>query len=191
MRILPILAAIGVALAPIAADAAPAAHKAAAKPAAAAAAPGAPAAAAPIPGFDARDPDSIIALLKQMKAEGKVVRTDKDSVVVAVSAQAVAFGVQMIGCDAKGKACHALILSASSDAKGPTLAQINLFNRAQPMCRGLLNAENKVTVMYFTLVNPRMTVDETRQHMAVWGGCLQNFSAFLKNPDLTPPKPAG
>ena len=187
MRLVPLLAAVG-ALAASPALAAPAkAHPATAKPAAAAAP--APAPGGAIPNFDARDPDSIIALLKQMNAEGKIVKTGGDVVVIGVTAPSLSFGIQMMGCDAKAKACHALVMSASSE-KTATLGQINIFNRAQPMCRGLLTAEGKVSVMYFALVNPRTSIEDARQQMAVWGGCLSSFGEFLKDPAAFPPKPA-
>jgi hypothetical protein len=188
MRLLPLLATFG-ALAALSAPpavAAPARH-AAAKPAAAPA--GAPAVPTAIPGFDARDPDSIIAMLKQMNAEGKIVKTGGDVVVIGVTAPNLSFGIQMMGCDAKAKACHALVMSASSE-KPATLAQINVFNRSQPMCRGLLNTEGKISVSYFALVGPHTALDEARQQMAVWGGCLSNFGEFLKDPAAFPPKAA-
>jgi len=173
-----------------AAPAKPHAAASAAKPTAGPAGPSTPAA---IPGFDARDPESIIALLKQMNAEGKIVKTGGDVVVIGVNAPSLSFGIQMMGCDAKAKGCHAMVMSASSE-KAATLAQINVFNRSQPMCRGLLTPEGKVSVMYFTLVDQRTNVDEARQQMAVWGGCLANFGEFLKDPTAFPPKgakPAG
>lgn len=186
MRLLPLLAALGAltVLPATTTSAAPAKHHApaAAKPAAAT-----PAGAAAIPGFDARDPAGVIALLKQMNAEGKILKTAGDVVVIGVTAPSLSFGVQMMGCDATAKACHAMVMSASSE-KPATLTQINLFNRAQPMCRGLQNNEGKVTVMYFALVNPRTSLEETRQQMAVWGGCLANFGEFLKDPTAFPPK---
>jgi len=184
MRLLPLVAALGaLALLPApAATAAPAKSHAAAKPAAAG-----PAAAAAIPGFDARDPASVIVLLKQMNAEGKILKTAGDVVVIGVTAPSLSFGVQMMGCDATGKACHALAMSASSE-KPATLSQINVFNRSQPMCRGLQNTEGKVTVMYFALVSAHTNIEETRQQMAVWGGCLANFGEFLKDPSAFPPK---
>jgi hypothetical protein len=188
MRLLPLLATLGAltALSAAPAAAAPAkTHAAAAKPAAGAT--GAPAGA--IPGFDARDPDSIIAMLKQMNAEGKILKTSGDVVIIGVSAPSLSFGVQMMGCDAKGKTCHAMVMSASSE-KPATLSQINVFNRSQPMCRGLQNAEGKISVMYFALVNQRTNVEEARQQMAVWGGCLANFGEFLKDPGAFPPKAA-
>ena len=189
MRLLPLLATFSAlaALSATPAGAAPAKGHAAAKPAAASA--GAPAAPAAIAGFDARDPDSIIAMLKQMNAEGKIVKTGGDVVVIGVTAPNLSFGIQMMGCDAKSKGCHALVMSASSD-KAATLAQINVFNRAQPMCRGLLSAEGKISVSYFALVTPHTALDDARQQMAVWGGCLSSFGEFLKDPAAFPPKPA-
>ena len=189
MRLLPLLATFG-ALAALSATpvvAAPAKGHAAAKPAAASAT--GPAAPAAIAGFDARDPDSIIAMLKQMNAEGKIVKTTGDQVLVAITAPSVSFGAQLLGCDAKGKACHAMILSAGSE-KPVTLLQINVFNRAQPACRALQTADGKISLTYFALVTPRAATEDIRQQMAVWSGCIANFSEFLKDPAAFPPKPA-
>ena len=187
MRFLPHLFLLGALVATAAgpAGAAPAkAHHTAAKAAAATkpadpTTPGGPA----IPGFDARDPDSIIALLKQSNAESKVVKTESGQVVLSVTTPVGGFGVLMLGCDAKGKACRALAFSATAGEKPPTLAQVNIFNRVQLMCRSALTSDNKVSIAYATLVTQHMSQEDARQSVGVWSGCLANFGAFIKDPE--------
>ena len=185
MRLLPLLAVALVATAAAPAGAAPAKahHAAAAKPAAAKPADAAPAGGAAIPGFDARDPDSIIALLKQSNAEGKVVKAENGQVILSVTTPVGGFGALMLGCDPKGKACHALAFSATAGQTAPTLAQINVFNRAQLMCRSALTSDSKVSIAYATLVSQHMSQEDARQSVGVWSGCLANFAAFIKDPE--------
>jgi hypothetical protein len=184
-----VLALAALALALPAHAAAPAAKpeaKAAPKPAASTApAAKAPAGAAPtlkIANFDARDPDRIIALLAAVGAKGTVTKSENGQVFLTVATPGGDFGGQMIGCDGKGKACTGLAFFTAFDRKGPNLAQINDFNRAQFACRGFMNPAGQSGVMYATLVNLRMTADETRQHLGVWQGCLASFSEFTRDP---------
>lgn len=157
--------------------------KTAAKPATPAAKPAAGATpATKIANFDARDPDRVIALLAAAGAKGTVTKTENGQVFLSIVTPAGEFGAQMIGCDAKGKACAGLAFSTIFERKGPTLAQINDFNRAQFACRGFMNPTGQPGVMYPTLVNQRMTADETRQHLGVWLGCLSTFSEFTRDP---------
>lgn len=135
-----------------------------------------------IANFDARDPDRIIALLAAVGAKGTVTKTENGQVFLTIATPGGDFGGQMIGCDPKGKACTGLAFFTAFDRKGPTLAQINDFNRAQFACRGFMNPAGQPGVMYPTLVNARMSADETRQHLGVWQGCLASFSEFTRDP---------
>lgn len=160
-----------------------AAAKPAPKPATPAAKPAAGAAPAlKIANFDARDPDRIIALLAAVGAKGTVTKSENGQVFLTIATPGGDFGGQMIGCDPKGKACTGLAFFTAFDRKGPSLAQINDFNRAQFACRGFMNPAGQPGVMYATLVNLRMTADETRQHLGVWQGCLASFSDFTRDP---------
>jgi hypothetical protein len=150
--------------------------KTAAKPAAGAAP------ALKVANFDARDPDRIIALLAALGAKGAVTKSENGQVFLNIATPGGDFGAQMIGCDPKGKTCTGLAFFTAFDRKGPNLAQINDFNRAQFACRGFMNPAGQPGVMYATLVNPRMTADETRQHLGVWQGCLASFSDFTRDP---------
>jgi hypothetical protein len=187
------LAASAHAAAPAAKTEAKPPAKAAAKPASKPAAPAKPAATATKPAagvtpalkvanFDARDPDRVIALLAALGAKGAVTKSENGQVFLNIATPGGDFGAQMIGCDGKGKACTGLAFFTAFDRKGPNLAQINDFNRAQFACRGFMNPAGQPGVMYATLVNLRMTADETRQHLGVWQGCLASFSDFTRDP---------
>lgn len=152
--------------------------KPAAKPDAKPAAPAGP----KIAKFDARDPDSIVALLAALDAKAKVSRIENGQAFLEISTPGGGFGAQMIGCDAKGKACHAMALFTAYEKKGVTLADINDFNRSQLACRGILSPDGRPSVMYATLVNLRMTADEMKQHIGAWQGCLTSFSEFTRDP---------
>lgn len=160
-----------------------------AKPAAAAAKPAATAAAPKIANFDARNPDSIIALLATVNAKATIAKSENGQVFLNIATQGGGFGAQMIGCDPAGKACHAIALFTAYEKKGATLEQINDFNRSQLACRGILAPDGRPSVMYSTLVNLRMPADETRMHLGVWQGCLVGFSDFLKDPAAFLSKP--
>jgi hypothetical protein len=180
-----VLALAALALAVPAYAAAPA-TKAGTKPVASATTPAKPAAGGTpslkIANFDARDPDRIIALLAAVGAKGTVTKTENGQVFLTIATPGGDFGGQMIGCDGKGKACTGLAFFTAFDRRGPNLAQINDFNRAQFACRGFMNPAGQPGVMYATLVNLRMTADETRQHLGVWQGCLASFSEFTRDP---------
>lgn len=154
----------------------------AAKPAAATPAKPAAAAGLKIPNFDARNPDSIVTLLGLLNAKATVAKAENGQVFLNITTEGGGFGAQMIGCDATGKACHAMALFTVYEKKGATLAQINDFNRSQLACRGILAPDGRASVMYSTMVNQRMGADETRLHLGVWQGCLVGFSEFLKDP---------
>jgi len=186
----PLLAAAALsALTVAAAHAAAPAAKPAAKPAAAK--PAAPAGAAPakIPNFDARDPQSLSLLLQQVNAQAKVGKPVNGQVPMEISTPGGAFGAQLIGCDANGKACHAVAFFTAFEKKGATLAQINDFNRAQLACRGILTPDGRPSVMYPVMLNQRMTSDEMRLHLGVWQGCLTAFGEFARDPDAFLSKP--
>jgi len=101
--------------------------------------PDAPKPAKPKPGpFYATNPADIIALFSSMGAKATQTRSEDGMVFLDVTAPGAAFGVQMIGCDAKGRTCRAMALFSVFDKPGVTLAQINDFNRSQFACRGVL-----------------------------------------------------
>lgn len=190
------LAALAVATSAQAAAAAKPAAKptvsAPAKPAAGKASPAKAATGAPplkIANFDARDPDSIVALIAALGAKATITKNQDSQVFLTITTPGGDFGAQMIGCDAKGKACHALALFTAFERKGPTLAQINDFNRAQLACRGILTPDGRPSVMYSTLLTLRAPAEEMRQHMGVWQGCLNGFAEFARDPDAYLSKP--
>lgn len=136
--------------------------------------------AKPLGPFDVRDPASLITLLKTMDAKAEVARTEATVVFLNVTTPGGDFGAQYVDCDAKGKACRALIFSTAFSAKGVTLKQINDFNKGQVACRAFISDDGKPNVAYATLVNLRMTAEEVKQHVGVWQGCLGSFGAFTK-----------
>ena len=139
-------------------------------------------AAAKLAPFDARDPAAMVALINSMKAQASITKSEGGEVALSIATPVGGFGGQMIGCDPSGKACHAIALFTSYENKGATLEQINDFNRAQFACRGVLAQDGRPGVMYSTLVNFRMTQDETKQHLGVWQGCMKAFDDFARNP---------
>ena len=139
--------------------------------------------------FDARDPAAMVALITGMKAQASIAKSEGGEVVLSVTTSNGGFGAQMIGCDALGKACHAMALFTSYEKKGVSLEQINDFNRAQFACRGVLAPDGRPGVMYSTLINFRMTEEETKQHFGVWQGCLKSFEAFSRDPAAFLSKP--
>lgn len=130
--------------------------------------------------FDVRDPAALISLLKTMDAKAEIARTEATVVFLNVTTPGGDFGAQYIDCDAKGKACRALIFSTAFSAKGVSLARINAFNKGQVACRAFIADDSKPNVAYATLVNLRMTAEEVKQHVGVWQGCLATFASFTK-----------
>ena len=130
--------------------------------------------------FDLRDPAALIGLLKTMDAKAEIARTEATVVFLNVSTPGGDFGAQYVDCDAKGKACRALVFSTAFSAKGVNLGKINDFNKGQVACRAFLADDGKPNIAYATLVNLRMTAEEAKQHVGVWQGCLTSFGSFTK-----------
>jgi hypothetical protein len=130
--------------------------------------------------FDVRDPAALITLLKTMDAKAQIAKTEATVVFLNVTTPGGDFGAQYVDCDARGKACRALIFSTAFSTKGVSLGQINSFNKDQVACRAFLADDGKPNVAYATLVNLRMTAEEVKQHVGVWQGCLASFGSFTK-----------
>lgn len=141
--------------------------------------------------FYATNPADIITLFSTMGAKATQAKAEDGMVFLDVAAPGTAFGVQMIGCDPKGKACHAMALFTVFDKPGVTLAQLNDFNRSQFACRGLLTPDGQPSVMYAALVDARMNQDQTKAHLGVWQGCLKGFGEFVADPVEFLSKPHG
>lgn len=157
---------------------------AAASPAMAADKPAKPAAARPASAgaFDARDPAALVTLLAGMDATAKVISTEKGIVVIDIVTPGGKFGAQFVDCDAKGKACQALAFSTAFERRGPTLAQVNVFNRTQVACRGYLTDDGRTNVMYPVMLTSRLNGADMKQHLGVWQGCLASFGKFNRDP---------
>lgn len=174
MRVLPLALALAVASPAVAAEPAKAAPKAPAKPAAGAA-------------FDARDPAALVGLLASMDAKATVATPDQGIVVLDIVTPGGKFGAQFVDCDAKGKACGMVAFSTAFERRGPTLQQINVFNRTQVACRGYLTEDGRSNVMYGAMLTARMPAAEMKQHLGVWQGCLSTFGRFNREPQAYAP----
>lgn len=141
--------------------------------------------------FNASNPADIITLLSTMGAKATQAKSEDGMVFLDVTAPGTSFGVQMIGCDSKGAACHAMALFTVFDKTGITLAQLNDFNRSQFACRGLLTPDGHPSVMYAALVDGRINQDQTKAHLGVWQGCLKGFGDFVADPMEFLSKPHG
>lgn len=141
--------------------------------------------------FNASNPADIITLLSTMGAKATQAKSEDGMVFLDVTAPGTSFGVQMIGCDAKGAACHAMALFTVFDKEGITLAQLNDFNRSQFACRGLLTPDGHPSVMYAALVDGRINQNQTKAHLGVWQGCLKGFGDFVADPVEFLSKPHG
>ena len=173
MRALTFAIALALAAPAVAAEPAKPAPKPAAKPATKPAAK--PAA------FDARDPAALIGLLGTMDAKGVVAAAGQGVVVLDIVTPGGKFGAQYVDCDANGKVCGMLAFSTAFERRGPTLDQINVFNRTQVACRGYLTDDGRSNVMYGLLLTPKMTSAEMKQHLGVWQGCLATFGRFNRD----------
>ena len=132
--------------------------------------------------FNASNPADIVTLLSTMGAKATPAKSEDGMVFLDVTAPGTSFGVQMIGCDSKGAACHAMALFTVFDKTGITLAQLNDFNRSQFACRGLQTPDGHPSVMYAALLDNHTTQDQTKAHLGVWQGCLKGFGEFVGDP---------
>lgn len=134
------------------------------------------------PAFDARDPAALVGLLAGMDAKASVISTGRSMVVLDIVTPGGKFGAQFVDCDAKGKACQAVAFSTAFERRGPTLAQVNVFNRTQVACRGYLTDDGRTNVMYPVMLVSRLNAAEMKQHLGVWQGCLATFGKFNRDP---------
>jgi hypothetical protein len=160
---------------------------AAPKPVAAKAAPARPApppkaTPAPVADFDARNPESVVALLNAGGGKAAIARKDPDEVLVTVASVAANFSLQFAACDPQGRACKAVQFDSMVEAPGPSFAQLNAFNQTSAMCRGTEDKAGKPHVLYSTLLFADDTYDHFRTQIAAWTGCIGEFRNFLKDP---------
>lgn len=157
-------------------------------PAPAKATPAKPAAAQPArpepPGeFDARNPQSLVALLSAAGGKAQIARREDDAVLVTVTSLAADFSAQFAGCDSHGRGCKAVLFDNLTDKAGPTFAQLNAFNQTSATCRGYEDKAGKPHVIYSTLLFADDTRDHMRQQFLAWTGCIGEFRNFLKDPN--------
>jgi hypothetical protein len=133
--------------------------------------------------LDARDPQSLTALLATMGAKAEIVRRDGDAVFLTVTSSTAIFSAQFAGCDPQGKACQALLFDRQGTEGQPTLAEVNAFNQTSVMCRAYQDKTGRVHVEYSTLLFPRDGRAELLMHLNAWRGCIGDFTSFLKDPN--------
>jgi hypothetical protein len=149
-------------------------------PKAAAAKPPAPKAAAPA-GFDARDPNALVAVLTAAGAKTQMGKPQDDGVLVAVTSVAANFSVQFVGCDVHGRACKAAVFD-DPEAGSPTLPQINSFNQSSALCRGYQDRAGRPHVVYSATLFTDTTRAQVVQQLGAWQGCIADFRQFAKDP---------
>ena len=155
---------------------------AAAKAAPGKAAPAKPA-VSPIANFDARNPQSVMAVLNSGGGKATQLQKDADTVLVGFVSIAANFTVQFEACDAQGRACKAIEFDSLLELPGPSFAQLNAFNQTSVMCRGYEDKTGKPHVVYSTLLFPDEPYDHFRNQMLAWTGCIGEFRNFLKDPN--------
>ncbi|HZZ69833.1 MAG TPA: hypothetical protein VFE18_16800 [Phenylobacterium sp.] len=163
----------------------PAAPKApAATPAPAPAKPAAtPKAVAPLADFDARNPASVMALLKLGGAKSEIASKDADTVLVSVTSVAANFTLLFASCNTQGRACKAVQFDYMDDRPGPTFAQVNAFNQTSALCRSYEDKTGKAHVVYSTLLFDDDPYEHFRTQTLAWTGCIGDFRNFLKDPN--------
>ena len=141
--------------------------------------------------FNASNPADMITLLSATGAKASIARREGDMVFLDIEVPGQNFNIQMIGCDPKGAACHAMALFTVLDKAGITLAQLNDFNRSQFACRGLQTPDGQPSVMYAALLDSHLTQDQIKTHLGVWQGCMKGFGDFVSDPVGFLSKPHG
>ena len=132
---------------------------------------------------DGRDPAALTAALTALGAKVEFAKSPPAGKVQAdVQTPGGGFGLQFVDCDAKGKACRAVVFTTAFDRKGATLTQVNGFNRMAVVCRGFLGEDNRPNVAYAALLLPKMSAEDLKQHVGVWQGCLADFATFTADP---------
>lgn len=133
--------------------------------------------------FDARNPQSLMALLNAAGGKAEIAHKEDDAVLVAVTSPAADFSMQFAGCDAQGRGCKAVLFDNLTDKAGPTFAQLNAFNQTSAMCRGYEDKAGKPHVIYSSLLFADDSRDHVRQQFLAWTGCIGEFRNFLKDPN--------
>ena len=177
-----LLLATGAAAKPAAKAPAPA-KAAPAKPAPAAKAPAKPA-VSPVADFDARNPNSVLAMLNAGGGKATLVHKDSDAVLLTFTSVAANFTVLFADCDAQGRACKAVAFDYADDkAAGPSFAQVNAFNQTSALCRSYEDKTGRAHLVYSTLLFADAPYDHFRTQMLAWTGCIGEFRNFLKDPN--------
>lgn len=140
-------------------------------------------AASPIANFDARNPQSVMAVLNSGGGKASLLQKDADTVLLSFASIAANFTLQFEACDAQGRACKAVEFDSLVEQPGPSFSQLNAFNQTSVMCRGYEDKAGKPHVVYSTLLFADDPYDHFRNQMLAWTGCIAEFRNFLKDPN--------
>jgi len=137
----------------------------------------------PIANFDARNPQSVMAVLNAGGGKASLLQKDTDAVLLTFTSVAANFTVLFANCDAQGRACNAVAFDYADDKPGPTFAQLNAFNQTSALCRSYEDRSGKAHIVYSTLLFADDPYDHFRTQMLAWTGCIGEFRNFLKDPN--------
>jgi hypothetical protein len=137
----------------------------------------------PVANFDARNPQSVMALLEAAGGKSTLLQKEGDSVLIGFVSIAANFTLMFEGCDAQGRACKAAEFDSIVEQPGPSFAQLNAFNQSSAMCRGYEDKSGKPHVVYSTLLFADDPYEHFRVEVLAWTGCIGEFRNFLKDPN--------
>jgi hypothetical protein len=137
----------------------------------------------PIADFDARNPQSVMAILNAGGGKASVIHKDADAVLLTFTSVAANFTVLFADCDAQGRACKAVAFDYADDKPGPSFAQLNAFNQTSALCRSYEDKTARAHLVYSTLLFAGDPYDHFRTQMLAWTGCIGEFRNFLKDPN--------
>lgn len=138
---------------------------------------------APDPTFDARNPSSLIEVLRAADAQATIAATEGDAVILKVTSQVGDFAVRFSGCDAHGRACSAVLFDAGSEKRTATLSEFNRFNQTSLTCRMIQDPTGKPHILYSALVFSDTPRARMVGEIDAWRGCIADFSDFLRDPN--------
>lgn len=145
-------------------------------------APPKPAAATADSGFDAQNPQNLMAVVGAAGAAVQTKAREEDSVFVAVTSTAANFSMQFAGCSPQGRGCRAVLLDSAMARTPVTGAQINAFNQTSVMCRIYQDRAGAPHVVYSAILSKSMTRDDASTHLQAWQGCLSDAAGFVRDP---------
>ena len=140
-------------------------------------------AVSPVANFDARNPQSVAAVLNLGGGKAALAGKDADGVLLTFESKAANFTLLFTACDTQGRACKAVEFDSAVEQPGPTFNQLNAFNQTSAMCRGYEDKAGKPHIVYSTLLFADDPFEHFRTQMQAWTGCIGEFRNFLKDPN--------